>query len=113
MELTLNQSDGKVTRISLSGKLDVPGEEAIGDEFRHLIEAHDTHFLIDMSQVTYLASLGIRLLFAGAKALAADGKKLIVLDPQPMVEEIQCLRHSRYLMAHGEDEALGAVRYAP
>ena len=75
MELTLNKSDGHVTRISLSGKLNVPGEEAIGDKFRHLIEAHDTHFLIDMSQVSYLASLGIRLLFAGAKALVRRREK--------------------------------------
>ena len=111
MELTLNRSDGHVTRISLSGKLDVPGEEAIGDEFRHLINAHNTHFLIDMSQVTYLASLGIRLLFAGAKALSADGKKLVVLDPQPMVEETLMSSGTAKLVpiAHGEDEALGLL----
>ena len=111
MELTLNRSDGQVTRISLAGKLDVPGEEAIGDEFRHLIGSHNTHFLIDMSQVSYLASLGIRLLFAGAKALAADGKKLIVLDPQPMVEETLMSSGTAKLVpiAHGEDEALGLL----
>ena len=30
MELALNESDGKVTRVSLSGKLDVAGEEQSG-----------------------------------------------------------------------------------
>ena len=71
MELRVDRNDGNLTRISLSGKLDVAGEQAIGNEFRDLIHSHNTHFLIDMSHVTYLASLGIRLLFAGAKALAA------------------------------------------
>ncbi len=111
MEMALNQSDGKVTRVSLSGKLDVAGEEAIGDQFRHLIDAHDTHFLIDMSQVSYLASLGIRLLFASAKALAVDGKKLVVVDPQPMVEETLMTSGTAKLVpiAHGEEEALGLL----
>ena len=111
MQLTLDRSDGIVTRVSLSGKLDVAGEEAIGDQFRRLIDSHDTHFLIDMSQVSYLASLGIRLLFAGAKALSADGKKLIVLDPQPMVEETLMSSGTAKLVpiAHGEDEALGLL----
>jgi anti-sigma B factor antagonist len=111
MQLTLDRSDGKVTRILLAGKLDVAGEEAIGDEFRRLIDAHNTHFLIDMSQVTYLASLGIRLLFAGAKTLAADGNKLVVLDPQPMVEDTLLSSGTAKLVpiAHGEDEALGLL----
>ncbi len=111
MQLTMNQSDAKVTRISLTGKLDVEGEETIKNEFWRLIESRDTHFLIDMSQVTYLASLGIRLLFAGAKALGQDGKKLIVLDPQPMVEDTLLTSGTAKLVpiAHGEDEALGLL----
>lgn len=111
MELALNQSDGRVTRVSLSGKLDVAGEEAIGDQFRYIVQSNKTHFLVDMSQVSYLASLGIRLLFAGAKALAADGKKLVVLDPQPMVEDVLLTSGTAKLVpiAHGEDEALGLL----
>jgi anti-sigma B factor antagonist len=111
MQLTMDRSDGEVTRILLLGKLDVAGEEEIGNEFRRLIESRDTHFIIDMSQVTYLASLGIRLLFAGAKALAANGYKLVVLDPQPMVEEVLLTSGTAKLVpiAHGEDEALGLL----
>jgi anti-sigma B factor antagonist len=111
MQLTMDRSDGKVTRIILLGKLDVAGEEEIGNEFRRLVESRDTHFLIDMSQVSYLASLGIRLLFAGAKSLAANGNKLVVLDPQPMVEEVLLTSGTAKLVpiAHGEDEALGLL----
>jgi anti-anti-sigma factor len=87
MELKVVKMDPNFTQIALSGKLDVEGEGQIGDEFRRLIDSNKANFLVDMGQVSYLASLGIRLLFAGAKSLAAEGKKLVVIDPQPMVEE--------------------------
>jgi anti-sigma B factor antagonist len=87
MELKVVKGDAHLTHVALAGKLDVQGEEQIGDRFRELIESRGTSFLIDMSQVTYLASLGIRLLFAAAKSLAGSGKKLVVVKPQPMVEE--------------------------
>ncbi len=87
MELKVVKSDAGVTHLALSGKLDVQGEGEIGDTFRDLVASRNTSFLVDMTQVTYLASLGIRLLFAAAKTLAPDGKKVIVVSPQPMVEE--------------------------
>ena len=87
MELRVVKGDSELTHVALAGKLDVQGEEEIGDRFRELLQTRGTSFIVDMSEVTYLASLGIRLLFAGAKALAGSGKKLVVLKPQPMVEE--------------------------
>ena len=107
MELKLVTADYRLTRIALQGKLDVQGEEQIGDEFRRLVESHDTHFVVDMSQVPYLASLGIRLLFSGAKALAAEGKKMVILSPQPMVEDTLLNSGTAKLIpiARDEDEA--------
>ena len=109
MELKVDRSDPGVTCVSLSGKLDVAGEEQIGDEFRGLVDSHTTHFLVDMSQVSYLASLGIRLLFTAAKTLAAEKKKLVVVNPQPMVEETLLTSGTAKLIpiAHDHDEALG------
>ncbi|MBI5568554.1 MAG: STAS domain-containing protein [Desulfomonile tiedjei] len=87
MELKIVRSDNALTHLVLAGKLDVDGERSIGDQFRDLIASSNTSFLVDMSGVSYLASLGIRLLFAGAKSLSENGNKLVVLSPQPMVEE--------------------------
>ncbi len=56
MELKIVGGDDNLTRVALSGKLDVAGEGAIGEQFRALVETSNTSFLVDMSQVTYLAS---------------------------------------------------------
>jgi anti-sigma B factor antagonist len=111
MDLRVIKADGQVTHVALSGKLDVEGEQLIGDRFRGLIESSGTDFLVDMSEVSYLASLGIKLLFAGAKELAAGGKKMVVLDPQPMVEEtLQTSGTVKFIpIAHGEENAMGML----
>jgi anti-sigma B factor antagonist len=105
MDLKVVQRDARVTRVALSGKLDVEGESQIGDDFRRLVESSGTNFLVDMSQVSYLASLGIRLLFATAKSLAAEGQKLVVLSPQPMVEEVLLNSGTARLIPIAHDEA--------
>lgn len=109
MELNVVKTDPGITEIALSGKLDVAGEGQIGDQFRRLIESRGaTSFLIEMSDVSYLASLGIRLLFAGAKALAGEGQKMVVINPQPMVAETLLTSGTARLIAiaQSHEEAL-------
>jgi anti-anti-sigma factor len=104
MELKVAQSDPVFTRIVLAGKLDVEGEGQIGDEFRQIVDGSQLNVLVDLSQVSYLASLGIRLLFAGAKSLAAAGKRMVVLNPQPMVKETLLNSGTVKLIAIAQDE---------
>lgn len=87
MELLVIDSNKEFSHIALSGKLDVEGADQIETQFQSLTSEAGRSAIVDLEQVTYLASLGIRLLFSTAKALAAEGKKIIVVNPKPMVEE--------------------------
>ena len=87
MELKVVEESSPITHIVLSGKLDVEGEEQISADFRELTTVMKKPTVVDMSDVSYLASLGIRLLFTCAKSLADVGTKMVVVNPQPMVEE--------------------------
>jgi anti-anti-sigma factor len=104
MELKIMRTDPTVTRIALAGKLDVEGEGQIGHEFRQIVDGSSSNVLVDLSQVSYLASLGIRLLFAGAKSLGASGKKMVVINPQPMVKETLLNSGTVKLIPIAEDE---------
>jgi anti-anti-sigma factor len=111
MELKLTTGDVGIVRASLSGKLDIEGEQAVRTDFLTLVDeaaSRNIPFVVDMENVTYLASLGIRLLFSAAKTLAATGLKLVILNPQPMVEETLKTSGTVRLIpiAHNEDEAL-------
>ena len=112
MEMKVVKMDPDLTHVALSGKLDVEGEGQIGRAFEDTTAGRKKPTLVDMSDVTYLASLGIRLLFSCAKSLAEVGTKMVVLNPQPMVEETLMTSGTVRLIpiAHDREEALRLLR---
>jgi len=92
MNLTVVDLENGITKITLSGRLDVEGALKIDSEF-NAIAGEKKKVLVDLSDVTFIASLGIRTLITGAKATASNGGKMVLLDPQLNVEKV--LRTSR------------------
>jgi anti-sigma B factor antagonist len=60
--------------------------------------------LLDMSEVTFVASLGLRMLLTVAKALDRRGAKTVLLNPQPAVREVLSLSGFDQLMPVYDDE---------
>ena len=92
MNLEVADLGNGITKVTLSGRLDVEGALKIDNEFNTIAE-RKKKVLVDLSTVTFIASLGIRTLIMGAKATANNGGKMVLLDPQPNVEKV--LRTSR------------------
>jgi anti-anti-sigma factor len=91
MELEIQEQTSSFTRIALTGRLDTVGVDKIGTRVNAAL-AGGTHGIIDLSGVTFLASLGIRLLLTAAKMLDRRGYRLVLVAPQPVIA--QALRHS-------------------
>jgi anti-anti-sigma factor len=70
-------SDG-VRRIFLSGRLDTAGSEQIASEFAELAGSEKRGVVVDLSAVTFLSSMGIRAIIAGAKAQQAKGGRMVL-----------------------------------
>jgi anti-sigma B factor antagonist len=92
MKLDVATIENGITKVSLSGRLDIDGALKIDSEFNKIAE-EKKNVLVDLSEVTFLASLGIRTLITGAKATANNGGRMVLLNPQPNVEKV--LRTSR------------------
>lgn len=92
MNLVVSELANGVTKVSLEGRLDVDGALKIDSEFNKIAE-ENKNVLVDLANVTFIASLGIRTLITGAKATANKGGKLVLLNPQSNVEKV--LRTSR------------------
>ena len=88
MQLTVENLDAGVRCLHLSGRLDLKGTQEVDAQFAAEVGAKKVSVLVDFSKVDYIASVGIRLLLSNAKALAPSGAKLIILQPQKMVEEV-------------------------
>jgi anti-anti-sigma factor len=87
LELNLIERDEDVTYIQLVGSLDLDGVFEIQTRFHALAGGQGRPAIVDMSQVDYVASMGIRMLISSARTLAKGRAKMVLLNPQPMVEE--------------------------
>jgi anti-anti-sigma factor len=87
MQLSSENLDGNIVQIKLSGRMDIDGTHAIEHAFAALTGATKGQFLIDLSGVYFMASVGMRALIVAAKAQAFLGGKLVLYKPEPVVGE--------------------------
>lgn len=85
MKLTQLESSEKITNLLLSGSLDISGVRDIEMDFSRLATGDHT-VVIDFSGVTFIASLGMRMLLSAAKKLDTEGNKIILHSVPPLVE---------------------------
>ena len=88
MEITTENLPDGVERIALAGRMDSAGTEKIDMRFTGLTATRPALIVVDLSQVSFLASIGIRMLLSNAKALSRRGGRMALAGPPPMVEEV-------------------------
>jgi anti-anti-sigma factor len=88
MDLQVQQLDGGIERVTLAGRLDSAGVQEIDHRLSALAAARQAFILLDLSQVSFLASIGIRALLTNARLLRQHGGKMALLKPQALVEEV-------------------------
>src|SRR5262249_60416969 len=104
MRLSVTAMENGITKVSLSGRLDVQSALEIDDEFTKIAK-ENKNLLVDLSDVTFIASLGIRTLVVGAKATSNNGGKMVLLNPQPNVEQVLRTSHIDTVMPITHDAA--------
>lgn len=77
-----------VTQLILSGRLDPEGTQAIENAFSFVTTVRAANIIVDLSGVTFLASIGIRLLMTSARTQANRGGMLVLAAPQPLVRKV-------------------------
>jgi anti-sigma B factor antagonist len=110
MRLSVTAMENGITKVSLSGRLDVQSALEIDDEFTKIAK-ENKNLLVDLSDVTFIASLGIRTLVVGAKATSNNGGKMVLLNPQPNVEQVLRTSHINTVMPITHDSATVAEMF--
>jgi anti-sigma B factor antagonist len=87
MQIVIDDDDGAIARVSLIGKLDIQGAEVIALPLATL-SGGKQNVLVDMSGVSFIASIGIRHLVLAAKSLSRRGGQLILIGPTEIVVSV-------------------------
>jgi anti-anti-sigma factor len=88
MKLEYSELDSSIRLIKLTGTLDIIGTSAIETKFAGYCAGEKPRVLVDLSEVDFLASIGIRLLMLTAKSVVSRGGRMVLLNPIPEVQNI-------------------------
>ncbi len=76
-----------VTRVVLAGQLDIKGASEVELSFA-TVTAKNGRVVVDVGEVDYVASIGLRLLVGAAKTVSRRGGKLVLCRATPNVSKV-------------------------
>lgn len=84
-EQTINET---IYKLNLAGRMDIGGVREIETRFAEMCASPRLSIIIDMSNVSFISSIGIRTLLTNGKAVAKRGGKFALLNPKPLVKNV-------------------------
>ena len=106
MELQYRELENGIRIIKLTGELDINGVGEIETKFVGHSAGGNARVLVDLTEVTFLASIGIRLLLWTAKAVVGSGGKFVLFNPAENVEQVLVVTGIKELVPiHSDMEA--------
>ncbi|MFZ5491174.1 MAG: STAS domain-containing protein [Pseudomonadota bacterium] len=88
MQLSVTALDGDLVHVTLTGRMDTLGADKIALPFTAAVAARMALVAVDLEQVDFLASAGLRQFFAGARAQKQRGGHVVLVAPQPDVRSV-------------------------
>lgn len=88
MDIKEEVINDSIYKLNLSGRMDIVGVGEIETRFAGMCASPRKSIIVDMSQVGYMSSIGIRALLMNGKAVAKRGGKFALLSPQPVVKNV-------------------------
>ncbi len=75
-------------KVLLVGRLDATTVGQVETSFTATVAASGRSAVLDLTELTFLSSLGIRLLLSSARVVSRRGGKVVLFGAQPMVAEV-------------------------
>ncbi len=77
-----------IHRIRLAGRMDMAGTQQIEIKLSGMTASPRKAVVIDLEEVTFLASIGIRSLLMAAKGVHGRGGKIVLVGASPMIRKV-------------------------
>jgi anti-anti-sigma factor len=75
-------------KVTFNGRLDAPAVDRLETRFVATIVPASRRAMVDLSQVDFIGSLGVRMLISAARSAARNGGRLILFAPTEAVREV-------------------------
>jgi anti-anti-sigma factor len=91
--------DEGVARVQLAGELDVNTAPLVADQLTRLVAEGVTSVVVDVANLTFVDSTGLRAILAGREKLQAEGASLVLEGASGVVERVLDMTGLRGLLA--------------
>lgn len=88
LNIEVLKSDSGKCRIELKGRLDTHTAEQLDERLEALDPATHPVQIVDLADLEYISSAGLRSLFRAKKKLSGAGGQFLVVHPQPQVQKV-------------------------
>lgn len=75
-------------RVALTGRLDTHSYAELDRQLAPVLASNAPSLVLDLANLDYISSAGIRSIFRARKALSARGGKVVVVNPQPQIQKV-------------------------
>jgi anti-sigma B factor antagonist len=86
VEFAVERLDNGIKKITLRGKMDIDGTNQIDLRLSAETSVERANVVVDLSDVDFMASVGIGVLVRSYKALKLRKGKMVILNPHKVVE---------------------------
>jgi anti-anti-sigma factor len=87
MDMQVIQADDGIAHVVLDGRFDIHGAGEVDSRFGELAKSAKA-LVVDLTKVSFLASLGVRTLMLSAKTLISRGADMAVCGANENVEKV-------------------------
>ncbi len=92
------------------GRLDAAGAPEVETRCKALIQQGSRRLLVDLRNVDYISSAGLRSLLVLAKAMRASAGAMVVCSLTPTVREIMVISGFDHILSLAEDRPAAMAR---
>ena len=111
MDIDVSPLGDRLVKITLAGRMDTQGVDRVETRFTAAIVAGGNNAVVDLSQVEFMASMGIRMLVAVARTLKTRQARLALYGAsQPVGDVFEAVSLQKIIpICATEADALAAV----
>ena len=88
MNIEVTPLNPSLNLLKLQGRLDALAVDRVETQVNAAAVAPGHDLLVDLHEVEFLASMGIRMLITAARSLKSKGARMVLFGAQPLVQEV-------------------------
>ncbi|MDH5831521.1 STAS domain-containing protein [Luteimonas sp. M1R5S18] len=89
LSLRIDPARNDVQTVAVGGRLDTHTHTELDQALGPVLEAESLRSLVlDLHDLQYISSAGVRSIFRARKALSARGGRVLVVNPQPQIQKV-------------------------